>query len=101
MLLQSDPLQSLPEEPLSLEQIVSVVNKEDEDDSDESAEETPCVQVKEARIGLETTIRYFEQQPDADFNVDDLRIFRKCLNLHSLKEFQLKRQQKIDFYFTK
>ena len=34
-------------------------------------------------------------------NIDDLRIFRKYLNLLSLKEFQLKRQQKIDFYFTK
>ena len=33
------------EEPLSLEQIVSVVNKEDEYDSDESAEETPCVRI--------------------------------------------------------
>ncbi|CAG8636556.1 9020_t:CDS:2 [Paraglomus brasilianum] len=48
------------EEPLSLEQIVSMVIMEDEDDSDESREEISCVQVKDAWLGLETVIRYFE-----------------------------------------
>ena len=48
------------------EQIVFVVNMEDEGDSDESEEEEiPCVQIKEARLGLETAIRYFEQQSDS------------------------------------
>ena len=62
------------EEPLSSEQIVSVVNLEDEGDSDESEEEEiPCVQIKEARLGLETVIRYFEQQSDsADVDFNDL-----------------------------
>ena len=46
---------------------------EDEGDSDKSEEEEeiPCVQIKEARLGLETAIRYFEQQSDSadvDFN---------------------------------
>ena len=90
------------EEPLSFEQIVSVVNTENEGDSDESEEEEiPCVQIKEARLGLETAIRYFEQSDSADVDFNDLRIFRKYLNLLSLKELQSKRQQKIDFYFTK
>jgi hypothetical protein len=53
------------EEPLSFEQIVSIVNMEDEDDSDKSQEEIPCVQVKDAQLGLETVIRYFEQQSDS------------------------------------
>ena len=39
------------EKPLSLEQIVSVVIVEDEDDSDESRE-IPCVQVKDARLSF-------------------------------------------------
>ena len=57
---------------------------------------------KEARLGLETAIRYFEQQSDsADVDFNDSRIFRKYLNLLSLKELQSKRQQKVDFYFTK
>ena len=63
------------EEPLSSEQIVSVVNMEDEGDSDESEEEEiPCVQIKEARLGLETALsdccsKYLIA--DVDFN--DLR----------------------------
>jgi hypothetical protein len=90
------------EEILSDEQIVSLVNTEDGESSDESDEEIPRVQLKEAKCGLETAIRYFEQQADGvgiDFN--DLRIFRKYLNLLSLEELELKRQQKIDNYFTK
>ena len=68
-------------------------------DSDESEEETLCVQIKEARLGLKTAIRYFEQQSDgADVDFNDLRVFRKYLNLLSLKELQSRRQQKIDFY---
>ena len=89
------------EEPLSLEQIVSMVIIEDEDDSDESREEISCVQVKDARLGLETVIRYFEQQSDSTvFDFNDLRMFRKYLNLLSLKELESKRQQKIESYFT-
>ena len=57
-----------------------MINTEDEGDSDESEEEIPCVQIKEARLGLETAIRYFEQQPDsADVDFNDLRIFWICL----------------------
>jgi hypothetical protein len=89
------------EEPLSREQIVSMVIMEDEDDSDESREEISCVQVKDARLGLETVIRYFEQQSDSTvFDFNDLRMFRKYLNLLSLKELESKRQQKIESYFT-
>ena len=81
------------EEPFSLEQIVSMVIIEDEDDSDESREEISCVQVKDARLGLETVIRYFEQQSDSTvFDFNDLRMFRKYLNLLSLKELESKRR---------
>jgi len=59
------------------------------------------VQVKDARLGLETVIRYFEQQSDSTvFDFNDLRMFRKYLNLLSLKELESKRQQKIESYFT-
>ena len=52
---------------------------EDEDDSDESREEIPCVQVKDARLGLETVIRYFEQQSDS--TVFDLMICTCFVNI--------------------
>ncbi|CAG8667797.1 9579_t:CDS:2, partial [Paraglomus brasilianum] len=59
------------EETLSDEQIISLVNTEDGESSDESDEEIPRVQLKEAKHGLETAIRYIEQQSDGagiDFN---------------------------------
>ena len=53
------------EETLSDEQIISLVNTEDGgESSDESDEEIPRVQLKEAKRGLETAIRYIEQQSD-------------------------------------
>ena len=64
-------------------------------------EETSPVQLKEARIGLETAFKFFEQQPnDVGIDVSDLRVFRKYMNLLKLKEFQSKRQQSIDAYFS-
>ena len=51
------------------------------------------MQVKDARLGLETVIRYFEQQSDSTvFDFNDLRMFRKYLNLLSLKELESKRR---------
>ena len=44
------------EEPLSVEQIVSMVNMEDEDDSYKFREEIPCANVKDAWLALETVI---------------------------------------------
>ena len=41
------------EESLSFEQIVSMVNMEDEDDSDKSREEIPSANVKDARLALD------------------------------------------------
>ncbi|CAG8603582.1 3614_t:CDS:2 [Paraglomus occultum] len=91
------------EEPLllSFEQIVDLVNEEDiECTSDDSSEEVSPVQLKEAQIGLETAINFFEQQSDnIGFDIKDLHIFHKYLNLLNVKEFQLKQQQKIDAYF--
>ena len=62
----------------------------------------PCVQLKEAKRGLETAIRYIEQQSDGiGIDFSDLRIFRKYLNLLGLKELESKCQQKIDNYFMR
>ena len=65
--------------PLSFEQIVDLVNTENiEYTSDDSSEEVLPVQLKEARIGLETATKFFEQQSDdAGFDIKDLRVFQK------------------------
>ncbi|CAG8630054.1 2749_t:CDS:2 [Paraglomus brasilianum] len=93
------------EEPLTFEEIVYLVNAEDTENTentiDDSNEETSPVQLKEARIGLETAFKFFEQQPnDVGIDVSDLRVFRKYMNLLNLKKFQSKRQQSIDAYFS-
>ena len=89
------------EEPLTFEEIVDLVNAEDTENTkntentententiDDSDEETSPVQLKEARIGLETAFKFFEQQPnDVGIDVSDLRVFRKYMNLLNLKEF--------------
>ena len=88
------------EEPLSFDEIVDLVNAENvEYTNDDSGEGVLPVQLKEARIGLETAIKFFEQQYDVGFDIKDLRVFRKYLNLLNVKEFQSKQQQKIDNYF--
>ncbi|CAG8600794.1 5444_t:CDS:2 [Paraglomus occultum] len=70
------------EEPLSFEQIVDLVNEEDiECTSNDFSEEVSPVQLKEARIGLETAINFFEQQSDnIGFDIKDLHIFLKKLS---------------------
>jgi len=93
------------EEPLTFEEIVDLVNAEDTENTentiDDSDEETSPVQLKEARIGLETAFKFFEQQPNnVGIDVSDLRVFRKYMNLLNVKEFQSKRQQSIDAYFS-
>ena len=93
------------EEPLTFEEIVDLVNAEDTENTentiDDSDEETSPVQLKEARIGLETAFKFFKQQPNnVGIDVSDLRVFRKYMNLLNLKEFQSKRQQSIDAYFS-
>ena len=77
------------------------IQKNTENTIDDSDEETSPVQLKEARIGLETAFKFFEQQPNnVGIDVSDLRVFRKYMNLLNLKEFQSKRQQSIDAYFS-
>ena len=70
------------EEPLTFEEIVDLVNAEDTENTentiDDSDEETSPVQLKEARIGLETAFKFFEQQPNnVGIDVNDLRVFRE------------------------
>ena len=93
------------EEPLTFDEIVGLVNAEDTEDTEDTIddfdEKTSPVQLKEARIGLETAFKFFEQQPnDVGIDVSDLRVFRKYMNLLKLKELQSKRQQSIDAYFS-
>ncbi|CAB4475246.1 unnamed protein product [Rhizophagus irregularis] len=74
------------EENLTDKEIVNLVqfkkeggnlNDEEEDEDDE----IPLVSVKKAVSGLKIFINYFEQQDNSEFNIDDLRVFRKYLQI--------------------
>ena len=59
----------------------------------------PPIPAKKATSGLETFINYFEQQDDADFNIDDLRIFKKYLRVARVKAFNSNKQSLLDTFF--
>ena len=47
---------------------------------------------------MRTFVNYFEQQDDAEFNVDDLPIFQKYLRIIKTKEFNSRIQKTLDMY---
>jgi len=86
------------EEYLSDEQIVNLVQFEMEDeDEDTSDEEIPLVTPKQAINGLETFIKFFEQQDDnSKFNTNELHFFRKYLHITKVITIESKRQCTLD-----
>ena len=92
------------EEYLTEDQIVNLVQseeKENESDTDTSDEEIPPVSAKDGVNALKTFINYFEQQDDDEFNIDDLRMFRKYLQVAKTKEFNSKTQSTLDMFFER
>ncbi|CAB4417211.1 unnamed protein product [Rhizophagus irregularis] len=90
------------EENLTEEQIVNLVQlekKEESEEDDDSDNEIPPVSIKEAVGSLETFIIYFQQQTDPEFDVNDLRIFRKYLKVSKVQEFNSKKQSTLDMFF--
>ena len=90
------------EENLTDEEIINLVqgdeeNQEAEDDDDD---EIPVVSVKKAVSGLEIFINFFEQQNDVKYNNEDLRIFRKYLQVVREKEFNSKKQSTLDLFLN-
>ena len=88
------------EEQLTDDQIINLVqDNEDEDESDtDTDEEILPISVKKSIDGLRTFVNYFEQQDDAEFNVDDLLIFQKYLRIIKTKEFNSRIQKTLDMY---
>jgi len=94
------------EENLTDEEIVNLVQFEKEggnlnDDDEDEDDEIPLVSVKKAVSGLKLFINYFEQQDNSEFNIDDLRVFRKYLRIARTQEFNSKGQSTLDMFFKK
>lgn len=93
------------EEHLTEEQIIDMVRNEEnqveESEDDDENEEIPLISVKKAINGLETFVNYFEQQEDSEFNIGDLRIFRKYLRVIRVREINAKKQSTLDGFFDR
>jgi len=95
------------EEYLTEGQIINMVQADNEDrgigesenDDDDDEEITP-VSIKKAIDGLNTFIGFFEQQNDVEFDVNDLRIFRKYVRVIRIKEIRSKKQRSLDLFFN-
>ncbi|CAB4375839.1 unnamed protein product [Rhizophagus irregularis] len=87
------------EKQLNDEQIINLLqNENDESDDDDSDEEILLVSEKQGVDALKIFINYFEQQNDTEFNIDDLRIFRKYLRIARIKEINSKKQSTLDMF---
>ncbi|CAB4397697.1 unnamed protein product [Rhizophagus irregularis] len=94
----------LTEENLTDKEIVNLVQFEKEggnlnDEEEDEDDKIPLVSVKKAVSGLKMFINYFEQQDNSEFNINDLRIFRKHLRIARTQEFNSKRQSTLDMFY--
>jgi hypothetical protein len=87
------------EEQLNDEQIINLLQNEGKSDDNSSDEDIRLVSEKQGVDALKIFINYFEQQDDPEFNVDDLRIFRKYLRIARIREINLKKQSTLDMFF--
>jgi hypothetical protein len=76
-----------------------LLQNEGKSDDNSSDEDIRLVSEKQGVDALKIFINYFEQQDDPEFNVDDLRIFRKYLRIARIREINLKKQSTLDMFF--
>jgi len=74
-----------------------LTDKKEESNSKE--DEISSILVKKAIDGLKTFINYFEQQDNFKYNIDDLRLFQKYLQIARVEEFNSKKQSILDMYY--
>ena len=66
-----------------------LTDKKEESNSKE--DEISSILVKKAIDGLKTFINYFEQQDNFKYNINDLRLFQKYLQIARVEEFNSKK----------
>ncbi|CAG8716000.1 9702_t:CDS:1 [Cetraspora pellucida] len=95
--------QILTEDVLDEMQIVHIVLDEqreyEEGDASDTDDELPEVPVMEGLNGLKKFVGFFEQQKSDDFNVEDLKVFRKYVLLMGRKYSESMKQKSISDFF--
>ena len=72
---------------------------DEKEESDSEENEISPVLIKKAINGLKTFINYFEQQDNFKYNINDLRLFQKYLQIARVEEFNSKKQSILDMYY--
>jgi len=86
------------EKTLTEEQIVNMILTDEKEESDSEEDEISSVSVKKAIDGLKTFINYFEQQDNFKYNINDLQLFQKYLQIVRVEKFNSKKQSTLDMY---
>ncbi len=68
-------------------------------DNSESGNESLAITIQEGFNGLKTWIQYFEEQDDKEFNMEEMRIFRKYMDIMRQKLVESKKQKTITSFF--
>ncbi|CAB4386281.1 unnamed protein product [Rhizophagus irregularis] len=93
------------EEHLTDEQIINLLqdegNESDSEGNISNDEEAMIVTEKKGVEALKTFINYLEQQNDPEFNIDELHVFRKYLQILKVREFNSKHQTTLDIFFKR
>ena len=101
--LETIDLTILTEQALTDIEIICLVldeecNKVELDDS-ESGNESLAITIKEGFNRLKTWIQYFEEQNDKEFNMEEMHIFRKYMDIMQWKLVESKKQKTITSFF--
>lgn len=85
-------------------QIVNIVLDEqreyEEGDAGDTDEEPPEIPIMEGLNGLKKFVSFVEQQKNDDFNMEDLKVFRKYLSLMRRKHVESMKQKSISDFFA-
>ena len=66
---------------------------------DESDKERSVMSTQEGLNSLKTWLQYFEEQESEEFDMKDIRIFRKYMGIMQRKLFESKSQKNITSFF--
>ena len=86
------------EKTLTEEQIVNMILTDKKEKSNSEEDEISPVLVKKAIDRLKTFINYFEQQDNFKYNINDLQLFQKYLQIVRVEKFNSKKQSTLDMY---
>ena len=91
------------EQPLTDTEIIRLILDEEHErvelNNDESDEEHLVISIQEGFNSLKTWMQYFEEQESEEFDMQEIRIFRKYMGIMQRKLIESKTQKNITSFF--